>query len=225
MATDSAIITSARQQTSSQFSTFFIGDLFFGVDVLHVQEVLRFQPMTAVPQAPDAVEGLINLRGQIVTAIDMRRRLHMPKLPEDRTPMNIVVRTPDGAVSLLVDEIGDVLQMDESNYERPPDNLDPSARELILGVYKMKNSLLLVLDTDRAIEVGDSLVSLNAKIDSHSTEAPPNGRRSLSPKSGELEEDRTRPVRQQQNSNGKGTRKVAARKTGDAARVSRAGPM
>ena len=125
-----------REQIGRQFATFFVADLFFGVDVLHVQEVLRFQHMTGVPQAPDVVEGLINLRGQIVIAIDMRRRLCLPARAGDQTPMNMVVRTEDGAVSLLVDEIGDVLDVDAATYERPPDNLDPAVRELIAGVYK-----------------------------------------------------------------------------------------
>jgi purine-binding chemotaxis protein CheW len=135
------------------FSTFFVGDLFFGVDVLRVQEVLQFQQMTRVPQSPDVVEGLINLRGQIVTAIDMRRRLGMPCRSEEHQPMNMVLRTEDGAVSLLVDEIGDVLQVDASTWERPPENLDRAARELIRGVYKMKDRLLLALDTERTVDV------------------------------------------------------------------------
>jgi purine-binding chemotaxis protein CheW len=142
-----------RVQESGQFSTFFVGDLFFGVDVLNVQEVLRFQPMTPVPQAPEVIEGLINLRGQIVTAIDMRRRLQLPPRAEDKAPMNIVVRTSDGAVSLLVDEIGDVLDMDVATYERPPKNLDSAARELIRGVYKLKDRLLLVLDGERTVDL------------------------------------------------------------------------
>ena len=96
---------------------------------LRVQEVLRFQQMTHVPKAPEVIEGLINLRGQIVTAIDMRRRLGLPPRAGDQMPTNMVVRTDDGAVSLLVDEIGDVLDMDAATYERPPENLDPAARE------------------------------------------------------------------------------------------------
>ena len=153
MAIDIAATKSDMAQTSGQFSTFFVDDFFFGVDVLHVQEVMRAQQMTSVPQAPEVIEGLINLRGQIVTAIDMRRRLGLPPRAGDQAPMNMVVRTPGGAVSLLVDEIGDVLDMDASNFERPPDNLDPAARELIRGVYKLKDSLLLVLDTEIAVEV------------------------------------------------------------------------
>jgi purine-binding chemotaxis protein CheW len=144
----------ATTRTSSQFSTFFVADLFFGVDVLHVQEVLRSQPMTSVPQAPDVIEGLINLRGQIVTAIDMRRRLLLPARAADQPEsMNMVVRTADGAVSLLVDEIGDVLDMDPSTYERPPDNLARAAKDLIRGVYKLKDRLLLVLDEERTVDL------------------------------------------------------------------------
>lgn len=137
--------------------------------------------------------------------------------------MNIVVRTPDGAVSLLVDEIGDVLDMDASNYERPPDNLDPAARELITGVYKMKDGLLLVLDTEKAVEMSGCLASLNAKLDSQSSEAA-NGKRPSSLDSDAIEEEQTRPA-QSQNSNGKGTRKVAAKKINGAGRVVRAGPV
>ena len=145
---------SITTRTSSQFSTFFVADLFFGVDVLHVQEVLRSQSMTSVPQAPDVIEGLINLRGQIVTAIDMRRRLLLPpRALGQPDSMNIVVRTADGAVSLLVDEIGDVLDMDPSTYERPPDNLARAAKDLIRGVYKLKDRLLLVLDEERTVDL------------------------------------------------------------------------
>lgn len=140
-------------QNSGQFSTFFVADLFFGVDVLRVQEVLRYQQMTRVPQAPDVIEGLINLRGQIVTAIDMRRRLRLPPRAPGQLPMNMVVRTEEGAVSLLVDEIGDVLDVDAAAFERPPENLDPADWELIRGVYKLKDRLLLVLDAERTSEL------------------------------------------------------------------------
>jgi purine-binding chemotaxis protein CheW len=153
MAGDTETLKSDLAQTSGQFSTFFLADLFFGVDVLRVQEVLRFQQMTRVPLAPEVIEGLINLRGQIVTAIDMRRRLRLPPRSGDKMPMNMVVRTEDGAVSLLVDEIGDVLDVDAATYERPPENLDPAARDLIRAVYKLKDRLLLVLDTERTVDL------------------------------------------------------------------------
>ncbi len=137
-----------------QYATFFVDGLFFGIEVLQVQEVLRYQEMTRVPLAPDVIEGLINLRGQIVTAIDMRRRLRLRPRPEGLMPMSMVVRAADGAVSLLVDEIGDVLEVDAECFERPPDNLDAVSRELIRGVYKLKDRLLLVLDTERTVDVG-----------------------------------------------------------------------
>jgi purine-binding chemotaxis protein CheW len=142
------------QRTGTQFATFFIGDLFFGIDVLNVQEVLRHQEMTRVPLAAEVIRGLINLRGQIVTAVDMRGRLELPPRQEAAHSMNMVVRTQEGAVSLLVDEIGDVLEMDASNYEPPPDNLSPVARSLIRGIFKLKDRLLLVLDTERAVDGG-----------------------------------------------------------------------
>jgi purine-binding chemotaxis protein CheW len=153
MAADTATVKTELAQASGQYATFFVADLFFGVDVLRVQEVLRFQQMTRVPLAPDVIEGLINLRGQIVTAIDMRRRLGLPPRAGGQTPMNMVVRTVDGAISLLVDEIGDVLDVDAATYERPPENLEPAARDLIRGVYKLKDRLLLVLDAERTVDL------------------------------------------------------------------------
>jgi len=153
MASDTSILKPEMARTHGQLSTFFVADLFFGVDVLRVQEVLRFQQMTHVPQAPEVIEGLINLRGQIVTAIDLRRRLGLPPRMGGQVPTNMVIRTDDGAVSLLVDEIGDVLDVDAATYERPPENLDPAAREIIQGVYKLKDRLLLVLDTERTVDI------------------------------------------------------------------------
>lgn len=135
-----------------QYSTFCIDNLFFGIEVLRVQEVLRYLEMTSVPLAPDVIEGLINLRGQIVTAVDMRRRLGLPKRKEGETPMNMVVRSEEGAVSLLVDEIGDVLQVPTDSYEPPPDNVPREQREIIDGVYKLDGKLLLVLNSERVLQ-------------------------------------------------------------------------
>ena len=102
---------------SRQYATFYVGDLFFGVEVLQVQEVLRAQEMTRVPRADSVVEGLINLRGQIVTAFDMRERLGLGRREGNKPPMNVVIRSEDGAISLLVDEIGDVIEIKEENFE------------------------------------------------------------------------------------------------------------
>ena len=141
-------------RSSREYATFFVDGLFFGIDVLQVQEVLRYQEMTQVPLAPGVIEGLINLRGQIVTAVDMRRRLKLSARADDQTPMNTVVRTKEGAaVSLLVDEIGDVVEVDSESFEPVPDNVDPTARDLLQGVYKLKDRLLLILDTEKTIDI------------------------------------------------------------------------
>ena len=139
--------------TQQQFCTFYIQGLLFGVEVETVQEVIRHQEMTGVPLAPEVVAGLINLRGQIVTAIDLRRRLGVHDRLDGGLPMNVVVRTGDGAVSLLVDEIGDVVEVEEKDFEEAPETLASTSRELIRGVYKLKNELLLVLDTQRSVNI------------------------------------------------------------------------
>lgn len=136
-----------------QFCTFYLRDLYFGLDVLKVQEIIRYQEMTRVPMAHPVVRGLINLRGQIVTAIDLRLRLDLPPRPDDQLPVNVVIITDVGAVSLLVDEIGDVLQVSDRDFERPPETLRGIARELIRGAYKLPDKLLLILDTERTVSL------------------------------------------------------------------------
>lgn len=138
-----------------QFCTFYLDRSLFGVEVGRVQEVIRSQEMTAVPLAPSVVRGLINLRGQIVTALDLRRRLGRPDHADARAPMNVVVRSEEGAVSLLVDEIGDVLEVDSLQLEPPPRTLVGRSRELIRGVVQREQGLLLVLDIDRTLETGE----------------------------------------------------------------------
>jgi purine-binding chemotaxis protein CheW len=107
--------------------------------------------------APKLVHGLINLRGQIVTALDLRTRLELPPRKADNLPLNVVVRTEDGAVSLLVDEIGDVVEIDSDTYERPPETLEGVARDLVEGVYKLKNRLLLILNIEKTVTFTSTL--------------------------------------------------------------------
>jgi purine-binding chemotaxis protein CheW len=139
-----------------QYCTFFLDHLFFGVEVEKVQEVIRYQEMTKVPLAPPVVGGLINLRGQIVVALDLRKRIELPERPSGELPMNVVVRTDDAAVSLLVDEIGDVIEVEESAFERPPETLTGASRDLIRGAYKLKDRLLIVLDANKIVRVESS---------------------------------------------------------------------
>jgi purine-binding chemotaxis protein CheW len=137
--------------TTAQYCTFLLDGLYFGVDVLKVQEVIRYQEMTRIPGAPAVVSGIINLRGQLVTALDLRRRLGLEPREKGQLPMNVVVRTEDGATSLLVDEIGDVIELDETTHERPPETIDAVTREVVRGVHKLDGRLLLVLDIERLI--------------------------------------------------------------------------
>jgi purine-binding chemotaxis protein CheW len=142
-------VSESRQPKRNQLCTFHVDDLYLGVDVMEVQEVIRYQEMTAVPLAPEVVRGLINLRGQIVTALDLRRMLALGPL-EGELPTNVVIRDgADEAVSLLVDQIGDVVDTDEADFEPVPPTLSGPARDLVLGAYKLPNALLLVLDTQR----------------------------------------------------------------------------
>ncbi len=145
-----------------QFCTFLVNGLLFGIEVLKVQEVIRYQPMTRVPLAPSMVRGLINLRGQIVTAVDLRERLELPPRAADQLPMNVVIRCEDGAVSLLADDIGDVLEVGSEGFEPPPRTLTGAARDLVTGVYKLKDRLLLVLDTAKAMNFGGSSATAEA---------------------------------------------------------------
>jgi purine-binding chemotaxis protein CheW len=136
---------------SRQFCTFYVNEQYYGIDVLQVQEIVRTQPLTRVPLADPVVTGLMNLRGQIVTAIDMRRRLDFPDRDAQCDPVNVVLQTGDGAVALIVDEIGDVVDVDEQQFERPPETLPYPARHLIQGAYKLADRLLVILDPRQVV--------------------------------------------------------------------------
>jgi purine-binding chemotaxis protein CheW len=140
-----------------QFCTLHLAGHLFGVPVMQVQEVISYQPMTRVPLANPVIDGLINLRGQIVTAIDLRKRLDFDARDSEQQSMNVVVQTPGGVVSLLVDEIGDVVEVEETIYEAPPETLTGVAKDLILGVYKFEDRLLLELDIDRAVTISSAV--------------------------------------------------------------------
>ncbi|GIL18524.1 MAG: hypothetical protein BroJett040_22750 [Oligoflexia bacterium] len=139
----------------TQLSTFYLGPYFFGLDVKRVQEIIRFHEISPVPLAPPVISGLINLRGDIVTAIDLGLRL---EIEEDRVidkemQMNVVIRTEENSVSLVVDRVGDIIEVEEGQYEKPPETLKGSAKELIVGTYKLEDRLLLLLDIDKIIQI------------------------------------------------------------------------
>ena len=134
--------------SSGQVCTFWVDSLLFGLDLTEVQEIIRAQRMTRVPLAPAVLRGLIHLRGQIVTALCMRTRLGIPQR-EDKDPMNVLVRCSRGLRSLLVDQIGDVLEVASTPHEKPPETLSGTLRELVTGVYKLPEGLVLMLDVER----------------------------------------------------------------------------
>jgi purine-binding chemotaxis protein CheW len=141
--------------SSQQFCTFIVQGQFFGVPVQRVQEVIRYQQMTRVPLVSDSVRGLINLRGQIVTAIDLRKCLGLPPREADRVPMNVIIRSDDGPISLLVDDIGDVLEVGREALEPPPETLQGPTRAMVRGVYKLPGRLLLSLDVQKAFQAAE----------------------------------------------------------------------
>jgi purine-binding chemotaxis protein CheW len=136
-----------------QYCTFELGTLLLGLEAKLVQEVLRSQPVTEVPLAPHAVRGLMNMRGQIVLVVDLRRRLGLPEPPNDARRVNVLVRTDDGLVSLLVDRVGDVLELSPDDFEPVPDSLDSEARLLLRGAHQLPDKLLLQLDAHRAAAI------------------------------------------------------------------------
>jgi len=140
----------------SQLSTFHVGKYLFGVDVSLVQEVVRLQQITPVPLASPEIAGLINLRGEVLTAIDLRARLGLPPSDGTREPVNVVVRVDDEPVSLLVDEIGGVLEVSQVPFEQTPSTVDERVRDLLLGAYTLPDRLLLALNARQILDVGDS---------------------------------------------------------------------
>jgi purine-binding chemotaxis protein CheW len=144
---------------SARFCSFEVGSLLIGIPVDRVQEILRYQDVTRVPLVDRAVHGLINLRGQILTAIDLRVRLGLPERDDHSALMSVVVHSPDGAVSLLVERIGEVVEVHYSQYERSPETLTGIAASLIPGTFKLPDRLLHVLDVTRTIDLSAAVLA------------------------------------------------------------------
>jgi purine-binding chemotaxis protein CheW len=143
-----------------RYCSFYLGDLLFGIEVERVQEVIRPQTMTRVPLASSVVQGLINIRGQIVAAIDLARRLELESSFDKARSMNVVITLGRRTLSLLVDRIGEVVECDAAAFEPPPETLSGSVRGLIRGAFKLEERLLLLLDTER-------IAQFNAAAEEH----------------------------------------------------------
>ena len=133
------------------YVTMSIADQMFGIPVLQVQDVLGHQRITRIPLAPPEVAGSLNLRGRIVTAIDVRLRLGLAARPKDKPGMSIVVDLRGELYSLMVDSVGEVLSLSNEDFERNPATLDGRWREVSTGIYRLNGQLMVVLDVPRLL--------------------------------------------------------------------------
>ncbi len=142
---------------ASEFASVVIGDQLFGIPVLQVRDVLASQRITRVPLAPPEVAGSLNLRGRIVTAIDIRTRLGLPARSSEeiasKPRMSVVVDHGGELYSLMVDAVGEVLSLAQTDFERNPATLDARWREVSAGIYRLEGSLLVVLDITRLLDI------------------------------------------------------------------------
>lgn len=136
---------------SQDFVTVVLDGQQVGIPVLEVHDVLNAQKITVIPRAPDWVAGVLNLRGRIVTAIDLRRRLGLPPLEEGKSSMSVVVEHNEEPYSLQIDKVGEVLSLDDQLFEKNPVTLEPRWREVSIGIYRLKDQLLPILDVDRLL--------------------------------------------------------------------------
>ncbi len=137
---------------SKDFLTIEIAEQKFGVPVLQVQDVLREQKVTHVPLAPPEVAGTLNLRGRIVTAIDVRKRLGLPERDDGVPSMSVVVEHKEELFSLIIDKVGDVLNFKDEYFEKSPGTLDPLWRDISTGIYQQDETLIVIIDVSCLLE-------------------------------------------------------------------------
>ncbi len=140
---------------SEDFVTVMIASQWFGIPVRMIHDVFSPQAVTQVPLARDEVAGVLNLRGRIVTAIDMRRKLNLPPRDAGTDCMAVGIEKHGESYGLIIDQVGEVLSLDPETYERNPANLDPRWRGISRGVYRLDGSLLVVLDVGRVLDFGE----------------------------------------------------------------------
>jgi purine-binding chemotaxis protein CheW len=136
-----------------QYCTLTVDDLLLGIRVEGIQEVLRDTAITPVPMAHPAIRGLINLRGQIVAAIDLRHRLDLPDAEEGAEFTTMVLGTDEEPLALVVDNVGDVVHVASDTFEEPPNTLKGAARQMIEGAHKLERQLLLALNLDQVLDL------------------------------------------------------------------------
>ena len=136
-----------------RYVTFRVANEFLGIPVDQTQEVLPARAITPIPLANPEISGFLNLRGQIVTTIDLRLRLGLPPRQEGDKSINIIIRDSEDLISLVVDEVGDVMHMDETLLGPPPATLDARWREYCNGVFQLEKGLLVVIDTPKVLDI------------------------------------------------------------------------
>lgn len=144
--------TTAASGGAKDFLTMVVDGQWFGIPVLRVQDVLGEQRVTRVPLAPPEVAGSLNLRGRIVTAINLRRRLGLPDLEKGGRTMSVVVEHHADLYSFIVDNVGEVLSLPDEDFEKTPPTLDRTWREVSLGIYRLKEHLLVILDVSGMLD-------------------------------------------------------------------------
>lgn len=152
MTQSSSVLEAIDGETENDFLTIRIDNQLFGVPVLQVQDVLGIQRVTHIPLAPPEIAGVLNLRGRIVTAIDVRKRLGLEARENSEDNMSVVVEHEEELYSLIIDEVGDVLNMDSENYEATPATLDPVWREVSQGIFRLESELLVILDVSKLLD-------------------------------------------------------------------------
>jgi purine-binding chemotaxis protein CheW len=143
----------ASTEAPREFVSMTVAGQLFGIPVLTVQDVLGEQRITCVPLSLPEVAGTLNLRGRIVTAIDMRRRLRLPPRDKGAAAMNVVVDRSGELYSLIVDSVGEVLSLPAEQFERNPSTLEATWREVSVGVYRLENGLMVVLDVEKLLDI------------------------------------------------------------------------
>ena len=142
-----------------EYVTAMIGGQLFGLPIQRVQDVFVPERLTRVPLAPPEIAGVLNLRGRIVTLIDMRGRLGLEKRSDDSPAMAIGVESGGESYGLLIDSVGEVLKLDESAREANPINLDPRLARVSAGIYRLEGQLLMVVDVDRVLDIGTKAIA------------------------------------------------------------------
>jgi purine-binding chemotaxis protein CheW len=138
--------------STSQFSTFLVDGRLYGINIKMVQEITKSMQITGVPLAPNYIKGLINLRGQIATAVGLRDLFEIPTAIENQEKINVVCKCDSYLLSLVVDEVGDVLELDDGLFELTPETVSPQVSKFMFGVYKLPSNLLSVIDIQKVID-------------------------------------------------------------------------